>query len=47
MKVEKRTSQSNVKDSNKQLAATQKTFDIARVRQYDIKHLLCFDFIDI
>ena len=31
MKVEKRTSQSKVKGSNKQLAETQKIFDIARV----------------
>ena len=35
-----------MKGSNKQLAETQKNFDIARVRQYDIKYLLCFDLID-
>ena len=40
MKVEKRTSQSKVKGSNEQLAETQKIFNIARVRQYDIKYLL-------
>ena len=46
IKVEKRTSQSKVKGSNKLLAETQKIFDIARVRQYDIIYLLCFDLID-
>ena len=46
MRVEKRTSQFKVKGSNKQLAKTQKFFDIARVRQYSIKYSLCFDLID-
>ena len=46
MKLEKRTSQSKVKGSNKQLAETQKIFDITRVQQYDIQYLLCFDLID-
>ena len=46
MKVEKRTSQSKVKGSNKQLAETQKIFDIARVQQYDIKYVLSFDLIE-
>ena len=46
MKVEKRNSQSKVKGSNKQLAETQKIIDIARVQQYGIKYLLCFDLID-
>ena len=46
MKVEKRNSQSKVKGNNKQLAETQKIFDIARVQQYDITYLLCFDLID-
>ena len=38
MKVEKLTSQSKVKGSNKQLAETQEIFNIARVRQYDINY---------
>ena len=44
--VVKRYNQSKVKGSNKQLAETQKIFDIAHVQQYDIKYLLCFDLTD-
>ena len=46
MKVEKRNSRSKVKGSNKQLAESQKIFDIARVQQYGIKYFLCYDLID-
>ena len=42
MKVEKRPGQSKVEGSKKQLPETQQIFDIARVRQYDIKYFLCF-----
>ena len=44
--AEKQTRQTKVKDSKKQLAETQKIFDIARVREYDIQELLTYDLID-
>ena len=44
--AEKQTRQTKVKDSKKQLAETQKIFNIARVREYDIQELLTYDLID-
>ena len=44
--AEKQTHQTKVKESKKQLAETQKIFDIARVREYDIQELLTYDLID-
>ena len=41
----KRVSDKKSKDSEKELAEAQKTFDIARVRNYDMKYLLKFDLI--
>ena len=46
MKSEKRTNQAKDKGSKKQLAETQKIFDIARVRDYDMKYLLKFELVD-
>ena len=44
--AEKQTRQTKAKESKKQLAETQKIFDIARVREYDIQELLTYDLID-
>ena len=44
--AEKQTRQTKVKESKKQLAETQKIFDITRVREYDIQELLTYDLID-
>ena len=44
--AEKQTHQTKAKESKKQLAETQKIFDIARVREYDIQELLTCDLID-
>ena len=44
--AEKQSRQTKVKESKKQLAETQKIFDIARVREYDIQELLTYDLID-
>lgn len=47
MKPEKsQNHQRRDRGAKKQLAETQKIFDIARVREYDMKHLLRFDLID-
>ena len=43
---EKQSRQTKVKESKKQLAETQKIFDIARVREYDIQELLTYYLID-
>ena len=44
--AEKQSRQTKVKESKKQLAETQKIFDIARVREYDIQELLTYYLID-
>ena len=44
--AEKQSRQTNVKESKKQLVETQKIFDIARVREYDIQELLTYYLID-
>ena len=44
--AEKQTRQTKAKESKKQLAETQKIFDIVRVREYDIQELLTYDLID-
>ena len=46
MKSEKTSSQTKDKVTKKQLAETQKIFDIARVREYDRKDLLSFELFD-
>lgn len=43
----KHTRQTKAKENKKQLAETQKIFDIARVRGYDLQDLLTYDLIDI
>ena len=44
--AEKQSCQTKVKESKKQLTETQKIFDIARVREYDIQELLTYYLID-
>ena len=44
--AEKQSRQTKVKESKKQLAETQKIFDNARVREYDIQELLTYYLID-
>ena len=44
--AEKQSRQTKVKESRKQLAETQKIFDTARVREYDIQELLTYYLID-
>ena len=44
--AEKQSRQTKMKESKKQLVETQKIFDIARVREYDIQELLTYYLID-
>ena len=44
--AEKQTHQTKAKESKRQLAETQKIFDITRVREYDIQEMLTYDLID-
>ena len=44
--AEKQSRQTKVKESKKQLAETQKIFDTARVREYDIQELLTYYLTD-
>lgn len=46
MKGDQSTYKSTNKETKKQMAETQKIYDIARVRGYDMKHLMEFDLID-
>lgn len=45
-KVVKGTGQPKEKDIKQQLAEAQKIFDVARIRNYDVKHLLKYDLVE-